>query len=51
MCRVSLPTFRRWLLSDQEAFLAQRDEPNGKRTMRSYLWSLELASYDESHNG
>ncbi len=46
---VSLPTFRRWLLSDQENFLAQREAPNGKRTMKSYLWSLELADYDANH--
>ena len=25
---------------DQAAFLAQRNLPNGKRTLRSYLWSL-----------
>ena len=35
--------------ADQAAFRAQKDEPGGKQTMRSYLWSLELKSYDESH--
>ena len=25
---------------DQAAFLAQRNRPNGKRTLRSFLWSL-----------
>ena len=39
------------MTTDQENFLAQREAPNGKKTMKSYLWSLELATYDESHNG
>ena len=26
--------------SDQAAFRAQKDQPNGKKTMKSYLWSL-----------
>ena len=26
--------------SDQQAFRAQKDLPGGKKTMRSYLWSL-----------
>jgi len=32
--------------TDTENFLAQRNQPNGKKTMKSYLWSLELAAYD-----
>ena len=39
------------ITADQAAFAAQKDEPNGKKTMRSYLWSLELASYDAQHQG
>ena len=39
------------MTTDQENFLAQREAPNGKKTMRSYLWSLELATYDANHNG
>ena len=39
------------ITTDQQNFLAQKDQPNGKKTMRSYLWSLELASYDAEHNG
>ena len=35
--------------TDTANFLAQRDEAGGKKTMRSYLWSLELAAYDASH--
>ena len=34
---------------DQAAFIAQKDAPNGKKTMKSYLWSLELATYDAEH--
>lgn len=37
------------MTQDQEAYLAQRNQPGGKRTFKSYLWSLELASYDASH--
>ena len=35
--------------TDTANFLAQRDEAGGKKTMRSYLWSLELAAYDAQH--
>ena len=35
--------------TDTENFLAQRNEPGGKPTMKSYLWSLELAAYDAQH--
>ena len=34
---------------DNMAFLAQKDQPGGKKTKKSYLWSLELATYDEQH--
>lgn len=37
--------------ADQAAFIAQKDSPDGKTTMKSYLWSLELASYDAEHQG
>ena len=36
---------------DQEAFLAQKDLAGGKKTMKSYLWSLEIAAYDQAHQG
>jgi len=39
------------MTQDQSAFLAQKDQPGGKPTMKSYLWKLELAKYDASHNG
>ena len=35
--------------TDQAAFMAQKDAPNGKKTMKSYLWSLEIATYDQAH--
>ena len=31
--------------SDTAAFKAQKDQPGGKKTMKSYLWSLEMATY------
>lgn len=37
--------------ADEAAFKAQKDAANGKKTMRSYLWSLESTAYDESLNG
>ena len=38
------------ITTDQQNFLAQKDQPNGKKTMKSYLWSLELATYDQAHS-
>ena len=37
------------MTADQAAFNAQKDEPNGKRTMKAYLWKLEGEAYDASH--
>ena len=37
------------MTQDQIAFKAQKDQPGGKTTMKSYLWSLELAIYDAAH--
>ena len=34
---------------DKTAFNAQKDLAGGKKTMKSYLWSLELAAYDANH--
>ena len=36
---------------DQIAYREQKDQPGGKKTMKSYLWSLELAAYDAQHQG
>ena len=35
--------------ADRAAFAAQKDQPGGKKTLRSYLWSLEAQAYDQSH--
>ena len=37
--------------ADEAAFKAQKDLANGKKTMRSYLWSLEAAAYDQANQG
>ena len=37
--------------ADQAAYVAQKDQPNGKKTMLSFLWKLELEAYDAEHNG
>ena len=36
--------------TDQENFLAQRDLPNGIKTMKAYYWSICGAEYDEQHS-
>ena len=36
------------IIPDKQAFLAQRDNADGKKTLRSYLWSLEQAAYDQA---
>ena len=36
---------------DLAAFNLQKDAANGKKTMKSYIWSLESAAYDEALNG
>ena len=35
--------------SDQAAFLAQKDQPNGKKTMKSYLWKVCGDEWDQAH--
>ena len=35
--------------ADQAAFLAQRDLPDGKKTMKAYLWKVCGDEYDEQH--
>ena len=35
--------------ADQASFIAQKDTPGGKKTMKAYLWSLEGATYDAAH--
>lgn len=35
--------------ADLAAFKAQKDTAGGKTTMRSYIWSLESAAYDQAN--
>ena len=37
--------------ADLAAFKLQKDTANGKKTLRSYIWSLEAATYDAEHQG
>ena len=39
------------ITDDQIAFAAQRNEPNGKKTMLAWYWKVCGDEYDESHNG
>ena len=39
------------MTTDQANFLAQKDQAGGKKTMKSYLWSICAAAYDAEHNG
>jgi hypothetical protein len=34
---------------DKTAFNAQKDQPGGLKTMKKFLWSLELAAWDTEH--
>ena len=38
------------LTTDQQAFLAQKDSPNGKKTMLAYYWLICGQAYDEQHS-
>ena len=35
--------------TDRQAFLAQKDEPGGKTTMKAYLWKVCGDAYDAEH--
>ena len=39
------------ITADQEAFKAQKDLPGGRKTLKSWYWMVELAAYDQAHNG
>jgi len=36
---------------DKAAFQEQKDTPGGLKTLKKYLWSLEMATYDQAHQG
>lgn len=37
------------ITNDQIAFAAQKETAGGKKTMKSYLWSICGAAYDQEH--
>ena len=37
------------MAADKAAFIAQKDIPGGRKTMKSFLWKLELQAYDQSN--
>ena len=39
------------LTSDQQAFLAQKNLPNGKTTFKAYLWKVCGDEYDAQYGG
>ena len=39
------------ITKDQIDFAAQKDQPDGKKTMRAYLWLICGQKYDAEHNG
>ena len=39
------------ITADQEAFKAQKDTPGGRKTLKSWYWMVELAAYDQQHQG
>ena len=39
------------MTTDQANFLAQKDQPGGKKTMKAYLWKICGDAYDAAHNG
>ena len=40
-----------YINTDQAAFLAQKDLPTGKKTLKAYLWKVCGDAYDANHNG
>ena len=36
--------------TDQAAFLAQKDSPNGRKTMKAYYWMICGDEYDAQHS-
>ena len=34
------------MAADKAAFIAQKDLPGGRKTMKSFLWKLELEAYE-----
>ena len=38
------------ITTDQQAFLAQKNDPDGAKTMKAYYWKICGAEYDEQHS-
>ena len=36
--------------TDQQNFLAQKNDPDGAKTMKAYYWKICGAEYDEQHS-
>lgn len=36
-------------LADQQAFMAQKDQAGGKKTLKAYYWMVCGAEYDQQH--
>ena len=36
------------ITADKAAFLAQKDLPGGKKTLKAWYWSVEMEAYDEN---
>ncbi|MDY6379280.1 MAG: hypothetical protein SPK90_00585, partial [Bacteroidales bacterium] len=39
------------ITTDQQNFAAQKDQANGKKTMKAYLWKVCGDEYDTAHQG
>ena len=39
------------ITTDQQNFAAQKDQANGKKTMKAYLWKICGEAYDAEHQG
>ena len=37
------------MTADQAAFLAQKDQAGGKKTLKAWYWMVEGAAYDQEH--
>ena len=37
-------------LADQQAFMAQKDQAGGKKTLKAYYWKVCGEEYDEQHS-
>ena len=40
-----------YITQDQIDFLAQKDQPGGKKTMKAYLWKICKQAYESGNNG